>query len=1302
MRRFTFIIFICLAIIGVGEMQSQTNKKVVRYREYEQGTPVILKLPNQDLLGNGYGSSDCYFVWHNGIAVNQGSWNSELTAYYNRFDKFLNGVIGNEGGLMSDYLNAIPNKLNLYIKDANYITMTDNSYVICGQINWPSVTNGYEGFIIIKDLYGNYSNLVIYDNLEAINSTINKDGDSFIFCGTKKQYKDEPKKGVIFELDLPNITVTWSWEFWADGDTEFDIKDTELNKIKRVSKSSYVAVGTTNMSNTEADLLIVSISPTGFKTISAQSFGESYDEKNRIGHFEYGESFVGFLNDLKVVGRYEQTEDPNGSNTPIYKDMLLAGFEYEDNTDAPWSIVWAKRYNFYKGKPFIEKPEDIILNKDFLTVVGNLEYTNGLHDGFIFESEGNGAVHDFTVFGTQTGDDKLYSICHSYDKGFVAAGISDSYSSTTSNDLWLVEKVDNDTERCDDIKASPESEDIKLRKKTVEANEFVVSVGFESGVLGFNRQDYQDSMFCKDANPPCADYMPECVTNSLNLSTGWDPYKINPGITGGNVDDPVWMLVSAPNGATGLPKPARVLQTPVAWANPLSNSMYISAYSFPSCNTDNLGGTPYEFVRSVCSCEGDSAVLSLKLYADNHAIVFWNHQQVLLTNPSAPTSNFLGNPFTATVKVALNNQGCDTLRVHLFNDGETYMGVDLQAYISGAWFVKDECCECLNHGSSISGHKYWDKDQNGYYNNQDEFLDGWDITLQDQNGNLVGQTTTDINGFYIFDNLTPGSYEVCEVPQSGWTNVSPGNNCKTVVIATEHQHENVNFGNYQTPATICQIETFDHDSLCCCYWISIINPENKNIQTLELTTTGGQIKSWDHSYDCGQNMTQNLPDNHLIWDFNPDCIEDIYWQVCFKSETDDGWVYSDWVVTFDDDTQCEYSDSIHCTPAPVTQCDIAEFSPFHDLNYSNEHILNFKITNMRVPNEPICKIYINYDPPVFQGSSDQVPSTGGVLKYNGASVSPAPGVFDHPYHEIDLTAAGITCSYGDYIEFNHGFDFTRNWSGTISIVIEHCNGEICDASSDPSLATTFEVEYPIQHKNMAKATERHGYYDSLYCVVLDAVGIEKGFKVGGISLSLLGEEGGGDAGSELIAISGAKLMEMQSEIEPNSISRSLQGKKSALFEFAKPVEMSDNMEPLRFNLVFGNNERIPENVTIGWVMYDEKGRVVDGDSLEYQVVTSVKSIIESSAFGAINNLNAFPNPTSGLTTITFNLAYDCDLNVQLYDEQGKFLKNIYNGFNSAGKNSLEVTTNELASGMYFVNFRTSDGNYASIKLIVEK
>jgi hypothetical protein len=79
---------------------------------------------------------------------------------------------------------------------------------------------------------------------------------------------------------------------------------------------------------------------------------------------------------------------------------------------------------------------------------------------------------------------------------------------------------------------------------------------------------------------------------------------------------------------------------------------------------------------------------------------------------------------------------------------------------------------------SIRGRKFQDQNQNGVQEIGELGLAGWTMFLDANNNGLLDagevSTTTDANGDYAFTQLTPGSYTLAEVNQTGWTRTYTG------------------------------------------------------------------------------------------------------------------------------------------------------------------------------------------------------------------------------------------------------------------------------------------------------------------------------------------------------------------------------------------------------------------------------------------------------------------------------------------------------------------------------------------------
>ena len=94
--------------------------------------------------------------------------------------------------------------------------------------------------------------------------------------------------------------------------------------------------------------------------------------------------------------------------------------------------------------------------------------------------------------------------------------------------------------------------------------------------------------------------------------------------------------------------------------------------------------------------------------------------------------------------------------------------------------------ECLNNGivsGCITGQKYEDHNGNGVHDEQESYLNGWTIFLDDNDNGYLDDdeqftvTTNDAiygNGSYLFSDLPLGKYIVCEVMQDNWVQTQPG------------------------------------------------------------------------------------------------------------------------------------------------------------------------------------------------------------------------------------------------------------------------------------------------------------------------------------------------------------------------------------------------------------------------------------------------------------------------------------------------------------------------------------------------
>jgi hypothetical protein len=82
-----------------------------------------------------------------------------------------------------------------------------------------------------------------------------------------------------------------------------------------------------------------------------------------------------------------------------------------------------------------------------------------------------------------------------------------------------------------------------------------------------------------------------------------------------------------------------------------------------------------------------------------------------------------------------------------------------------------------------------------------------------------------------------------------------------------------------------------------------------------------------------------------------------------------------------------------------------------------------------------------------------------------------------------------------------------------------------------------------------------------------------------------------------------------------------------------------------------------------------------------------------------NTLQAFPNPMTTKTTLTFSLTQTETLQFVVYDQLGKQVYNkTYNAI--AGRNSITFNRNDLSTGLYFCKIISNQYNINPLKLII--
>jgi len=84
----------------------------------------------------------------------------------------------------------------------------------------------------------------------------------------------------------------------------------------------------------------------------------------------------------------------------------------------------------------------------------------------------------------------------------------------------------------------------------------------------------------------------------------------------------------------------------------------------------------------------------------------------------------------------------------------------------------------------------------------------------------------------------------------------------------------------------------------------------------------------------------------------------------------------------------------------------------------------------------------------------------------------------------------------------------------------------------------------------------------------------------------------------------------------------------------------------------------------------------------------------------IFSINAFPNPSNGITCVPVNMKVGTFLKLDLLDLQGRIVQQIYQGMTNSGENRFYINASEFAAGVYLLRANTDVGE-AFQKLIIK-
>jgi hypothetical protein len=146
-------------------------------------------------------------------------------------------------------------------------------------------------------------------------------------------------------------------------------------------------------------------------------------------------------------------------------------------------------------------------------------------------------------------------------------------------------------------------------------------------------------------------------------------------------------------------------------------------------------------------------------------------------------------------------------------------------------------------------------------------------------------------------------------------------------------------------------------------------------------------------------------------------------------------------------------------------------------------------------------------------------------------------------------------------------------------------------------------------------------------------------------------------------------------------------------EFTDAIDGAKIGENIRFKAQFANIEQDLELTDIKGVISN-----MEYSSITYHTNDLISAKVSNEVVSTGGLLSLYPNPTTNNAELSINLLQQNDLTIELYDNNGKRIKEVYQG---QYINSLTINTSDLPSGTYQVMVKTQNET-ETIRLLIVK
>ncbi len=457
------------------------------------------------------------------------------------------------------------------------------------------------------------------------------------------------------------------------------------------------------------------------------------------------------------------------------------------------------------------------------------------------------------------------------------------------------------------------------------------------------------------------------------------------------------------------------------------------------------------------------------------------------------------------------------------------------------------------------------------------------------------------------------------------------------------------------------------NSVCCEYTATIVNVPNTPITSISYYLTGGTVSTFT-TMPCTPLTPAPIGSTSGILTFSPSCNSNIQFILQANPNTPSNTVTVTLVIHHGNDS-CVVRFQYTCDRTPLLRCDDFKVKPFvaSPLSLSGR---SFSIMNSKIPASPITHINITPTP---------TPCTffGG-----GLQVDYIANPWTVPYTRIPTTGF---ISANVAVSFNLAINYSCGWTGSVKVVVYHADGDSCTYTYGPWKAalgtgTGVVLTDPIKGRVFAKKLRLQNPGNSPP-VKWVSINVESPTDV-------------------IIAGSGAHWLGTTLSKGYESLEGYEQGETEALFTFASPILSGRTSD--YFNLVVARDSAAPGTPIVRWTTYDVDGNALATDTVGINTsVLTVKGGGSLSLAGDFQLLHTFPNPAMQTATINYALSKSLSIHLELYNQVGERVGDIWNGFRPSGIHSAQFDVSGLATGTYFIRL-SSSGEYVTQPLIITR